>query len=260
MAIAASLLVVAVTACSGQGQKEVSPERLVVFAASSLTNAFAEMADRFEQANPGIDVELVLAASSALRLQLGQGAKADVFASANERQLQLAQEAGIVEGAPLAFASTGLTVAARPQGPVDVFEDLASAGVRLALAAEEVPAGAYAEQLLKRLAQDPTFGPAWVEQVRSNVVSREPNVRQVLAKVQIGAVDAAIVYSTDVVAAREGQVVGVVVPAEHTVSVAYWMGLTNDGGRSSAAATFVQFVHSEEGQALLAEHGFGGSQ
>jgi molybdate transport system substrate-binding protein len=257
-AIFAGLLLLVFGACSEQ--KDVFPDSLVVFAASSLTNVFIEMAESFEQANPGVEVEMVFAASSTLRLQLEQGAKADVFASANERQLQLAQEAGLLESAPLAFASTGLTIAARVGGPVTSFEDIASTGVRLALAGEEVPAGAYAAQLLDQLAHDPAFGPGWVEQAMSNVVSREPNVRQVLAKVQIGAVDAAIAYSTDLAAGPTDQVAEVAVPTEHTVRASYWIGLTKDGGQSVQAAAFVHFVRSEEGQALLAQYGFGESQ
>jgi molybdate transport system substrate-binding protein len=255
--IFAGLVLLVFGACTGQ--KDASPESLVVFAASSLTNAFADMATSFEQANPGAEVELVFAASSTLRLQLEQGAKADIFTSANERQLQLAQEAGLFEGAPLAFASTDLTIAARAGGPVTFFEDLASAGVRLALAGEEVPAGAYAAQFLDQLARDPAFGPGWVGQVMRNVVSREPNVRQVLAKVQLGAVDAAIVYSTDLAAVQGGQVTEVAVPPEHSISASFWIGLIKDGGQSGQAAAFVHFVHSEEGQALLAQHGFEGS-
>ena len=254
--ISAGLLAILLVACGSW--RDAPAETLVVFAASSLTNAFTGVAGHFEEANAAVDLELVFAASSALRLQLQFGAEAGVFASANQRQLQLAQDAGLLEEAPLPFASMALAVAARSGGPVHAFEDLASPGVRLVLAHEEVPAGAYAQRLLDGLAQNPAFGPRWVQQVLRNVVSREANVRQVLAKVQLGEADAAIVYATDLTSIPPGQVEEVLAPPGHAVEAICWIGLVKGGQYPARARAFIGLVRSEEGQALLAAHGFGG--
>ena len=208
-----TLIVLATAAGCSAGVASDSPEPLTVFAAVSLTEAFSEMASAFESAHSEVSVDLNFAGSQRLRVQLEHGARADVFASADTRQMDLAQASGLISGEVVNFASNRLVIIAPkapapPRGvpspnrldsgaPVRTVNDMARDGVKVALAQREVPAGGYARAVIEKMAEDPRFGPDYARRVLANVVSEEPNVRSVLQKVILGEADAGIVYSSD---------------------------------------------------------------
>jgi molybdate transport system permease protein len=173
---------------------------LTVFAAASLTDAFKEIGAAFEAAHPGSKVAFSFGASTQLRTQLEQGAQADVFASADQAQMDRARQANLIAAADRVFVRNRLVVIVPKANPGGVRElqDLAKPGLKLVTAAPEVPIGVYTQTMLDRMVQDPAFGPDFKDRVNANVVSREPNVRQVVAKVNLGEADAAVVYSSDV--------------------------------------------------------------
>jgi molybdate transport system substrate-binding protein len=233
---------------------------LRVMAASSLTEAFKEIGHAFETANPGVEVALDFGGSQRLRSQLELGAKAGVFASADHLQIDPLMKEDLISGLPQDFASNSLVVISMTDGPVTGIPGLALPGVRLVLAQSNVPAGGYSRQLLKILAQDKSLGlgSQFESDVLSNLVSEEPNVRNVAQKVVLGEVDAGIVYQTDAAAAQaEGDITVFALPPELNVSARYPIVVLESAANTLLATAFVDFVLSEQGQTILDTHGFG---
>lgn len=232
---------------------------LTVFAASSLTEVFNEMAAAFQTRHPGTSVVLNFAGTPTLRTQLEQGARADVFASANQEQMELALRSGAVAGEPAAFATNRLVVVA-PAGrePVQALGDLEKPGVKIVLALPNVPVGDYSRQSLQEMDASGDFPAGFASRVRSNVVSEESNVRQVLAKVALGEADAGIAYGTDVTPDIIDQVRTIEIPGEFNVLAVYPIALVKSASDSTRATAFIEFILAAEGQEILARYGFGG--
>lgn len=229
---------------------------LTVFAAASLREAFAEIGSAFEKDHPGARVDFSFAGSQELRLQIEQGASADVFASADLRHLRALRAQGLV-GEPRVFARNRLALVVprgNPQGLREL-RDLPRAR-RVVLAAPEVPAGAYAAALLEGAGR--LYGPAFARDVEARVVSREPNVRQVLAKVELGEADAGLVYRSDAQAAC-GRVEVVPLPDGLVKEAEYPLAAVSGSKQPAMAAAFVDLVLSPAGQAALERRGFGGA-
>lgn len=220
-----------------------------VFAASSLTEAFRALEAEYEAQHPGVDVRTNFAGSQVLRVQLENGAKADVFASANESHMQALVEQSLV-APPRIFAANELVVIVPTGSAVRSFEQLAEEGVRLVVGNDAVPVGIYTARMLERSTD--AMGEAWVTAVQSNIVSRETNVRLVRSKVELGEADAAIVYRTDVHAVDRIEVLEI--PAEFNVRANYPIAATQRANKHGVG--FVDFVVSESGRATLQAHGF----
>jgi molybdate transport system substrate-binding protein len=246
-ALIISLMFVVVSCDNGE-------TKLRVMAASSLTEAFNNMAEAFEEENLGVDVQLDFAGSQRLRYQLEFGAKADIFASADDLQMDSLLAADMIDGSTSYFAANTLVLIAANGGPVGTIADLALPGVKLVLAQTNVPAGAYSRQVLINISQS---GKSFKSRVLSNIVSEEPNVRSVAQKVALGEVDAGIVYRTDVPAAhREGDIKVIEFSEESNVGARYPMAVLKNAHERELAEKFLVFVMSEAGQHILASHGF----
>lgn len=224
---------------------------LNVFAASSLTEAFQDMENAFELQYADTDVVLNFGGSQLLRLQIEQGARADIFASADRRQLDKLIEAGIV-AEPKVFTRNELVVIVPTTNPagIESFADLPHAS-RLAIGAEEVPVGMYTGEVLRAASEQNT--PNFAQAVYASVVSQEANVRLVRAKVELGEVDAAIVYRTDVV---PGRVRAIPIPAEVNADVDYVIAALVKTNNVKGATRWLTFVASTEGRRILSARGF----
>ncbi len=235
---AVAFLGLALAACGGDGDRSVR-----VFAAASLTDAFVEIASAFEAEHPDIDVELNLAGSSALRVQILEGAPADVFAAANEPAMTALVDAGEIDGAPVVFALNQLTIATPADNPGGVTElaDLARPELRVGLCAVGVPCGDLARDVLDRAG------------VVASVDTDEPNVRALAAKIADGELDAGLVYATDVVAV-EG-LASWRIEKQTNIVAPYPIATLADAGPDADA--FVAFVLSPDGRRILTAHGFG---
>lgn len=233
---------------------------VVVFAASSLTDAFKEIGPLFEHAHPGTRVTFSFGASSQLRTQLEQGARADIFASADAPQMDLARQAGVLATDDLeqVLARNRLTLIVPRQNPRGIasLHDLAADGVKLLAAQPSVPIGQYTATLLDRASADPAYGPDFRVRVERNVVSREENVRQVVAKVQLGEADAGIVYTSDVTPAVRGSIQQIPLPDALNILAAYPIAATARGSNPDAARAFLRFVRSHDARDILARWGF----
>jgi len=232
--------------------------KITVFAAASLTDAFTEIAARFEEAHPGTEVEFNFGGSPTLRTQLDQGARADVFASADAAQMDLALKSRVVESTGSVFGGNSLVIITPASNPARLAApaDLARAGLKLVLAAPEVPAGSYARQMLVNLERDPAIGAGFSDRVLRNVVSNESNVKQVVAKVQLGEADAGIVYSSDVTPSVASALNVIAVPSQFNVNTQYPIAVTREASNQAAATAFIVFVLSDRGQQVLKKLGF----
>jgi molybdate transport system substrate-binding protein len=235
MALAATLL--AAGCASGAS--------VTVFAAASLTESFEEITRAFQDANPDTTVDLVFAASSRLAGQIASGAPADVFASASPVHMDAMVTGGFAGDEPATFAENELVIAVESGNPLGItgLRDLGRDGLVVVLAAPEVPAGDYARTALA--AAGVSVSPA----------SLETSVKAVVAKVAMGEADAGIVYRTDVLSA-DGSVDVVTIPGHHNVEATYPIVVLADAAEPAAARSFVAFVLSEEGAAILERFGF----
>jgi molybdate transport system substrate-binding protein len=236
-------------ASAARAQREV-----VVFAASSLRESFAELGQRFERAHPGVKVVFNLSGSQELRTQIENGAQADVFASADLKHMRALQEANLVS-APHVFARNQPVLVVPKGNPAGLrgLHDLPEAH-RIVLGVPDVPIGAYSLRVLDAASRE--YGADFRAKVEARVVSREMNVRQVLAKVGLGEADAAIVYRTDFAAAGQ-KVEMIAIPPRVNVEAEYPIATVEKSKEAALAREFVELVLSPAGQEILSRFGFG---
>ncbi|MDQ3927586.1 MAG: molybdate ABC transporter substrate-binding protein, partial [Chloroflexota bacterium] len=247
-------------------QPTVPPgSNLSVFAASSLKESFEEMGQKFKAANTNLrDLSFNFQGSQALVTQMQQGAPADVFASADKANMDKAVSAGLISGSAQPLARNLLVVVLPNEnfGNITALKDLAKLGVKISLADPSVPVGKYSLEVLDKLSADPAYGAGFKQAVLNNVVSRENNVRQVLSRVQLGEVDAGIVYVTDARAANasaSGSVPPVKmlsIPEKYNVVATYYIGAVKVAANLGAGRAFISYALSSEGQAMLEKYGF----
>jgi molybdate transport system substrate-binding protein len=218
---------------------------VTVLAAASLTDAFTELGEAFEAATPDVDLTFSFAASSALAAQIRDGAPADVFASADLDSMEQVADAGDTASAPVVFTTNRAEIIVAPGNPLRIsgLGDLADPELIVVACAPEVPCGRYAQRVLDSAG------------VSVTPKSLEENVRAVVSKVTLGEADAGIVYATDVTSAGDAAG-GVEIPADINVVAEYPIAAAKDAPEPDAAQAFVDFVLSDEGQAILASHGF----
>lgn len=234
------------------------PTTLNVFAAASLTEAFTEIGAQFAAAHPAAEVVFNFAGSNQLATQIGQDAPADVFASANMAQMQVAIDSGhIVSGTQRTFARNRLVVVTPGDNPAGLgdIQDLARPGLKIVLAANEVPVGQYALDFLDKAEADGSLPGGYKDAVLANVVSYEENVRSVLAKVALGEADAGVVYTSDA-AASAGAVRQIEIPDALNTIAHYPIAVLGDSPNPQLAQQFVDYVLSPVGQQVLVKHGF----
>lgn len=218
---------------------------ITVFAAASLKSTFTELGKRFEEANPGAEVEFNFAGSSDLVTQLTQGAPADVFASADTKNMTKAVDAGLVHGDPVDFATNTLTIVTTPGNPKGItsFADLTKPDVSVVVCAPQVPCGSATEKVEKAAG------------VMLNPVSEESAVTDVLGKVTSGQADAGLVYVTDAKGAGDA-VTAVAFPESAGAVNTYPIATLDSSGDVESAQRFVDLVVSPEGREVLSEAGF----
>lgn len=231
---------------------------LTVFAAASLTDAFNEIGAEFQKEHPGVTPKFNFAASSALRTQLEQGAPADLFASADQIQMDNAKKAGVVEGTDRLFVKNKLVVIHPTSNPgkIATIQDLANPNVKFVLTDKAVPIGAYARAALEKMAADPQFGAEFDDRVLANLRSEEANVRAVVSKVQLGEADAGIVYASDVTPAVGKDVQSILIPDQFNTIATYPIAVVKGSRNPAAARAFVELVRGPKGQEILKKHNF----
>ncbi|MFI6294556.1 molybdate ABC transporter substrate-binding protein [Nonomuraea sp. NPDC050790] len=244
------LLLAALTGC-GSGEPAASSaspsggaKDVTVFAAASLTGTFTELGKTFEAANPGTKVTFNFGSSATLAQQIVQGAPADVFAAASPATMKTVTDASLA-GAPATFVRNKLRIAVPAANPakVDELKDLSDPKVKVALCAEQVPCGAAAVKALAAAG------------VKVTPVTLEQDVKATLTKVELGEVDAALVYATDVLAAQ-GKVTGISFPEADQAINDYPIATLTKAPAGDLAKRFVDLVLSQQGKDVLTKAGF----
>lgn len=260
------LLALLLSACGGSGATKtaVSPRTptgangvLTVFAAASLTESFTEIKSVFEKVNPGVTVQYNFAGSQALVTQLTQGAKADVFASADQPNMENAVKDGVIAGMPQTFVKNKLVIIVPKENKAGIMtpKDLAKPGIKFDTAQASVPVGAYTQTALDNFAKLPDYGADFKAAVNKNTVSQEDNVKAIVQKVQLGEADAGIVYATDAQAAKDKLTI-IAIPDAQNVIATYPIALVKDAKQAALGQKFVDYLLSADGQAILQKQGF----
>lgn len=253
LAPAALLVATGLAACGGDDNGGGSDSggggddtTLTVYAAASLQSRFEQIGESFEKAHDGVEVEFNFAGSSDLVAQIQSGAPADVFASADEANMEKLTGDDLQGSDPELFATNTLQIATPPDNPADVksLQDLAKPALNLVICAPEVPCGAAAQQVAEEAG------------VKLQPDSEEQSVTDVLGKVTSGEADAGLVYVTDVIAAGD-DVQGIDFPESDTVVNNYPIATVADSDNADLAQEFVDLVLSDEGQQALGDAGFG---
>lgn len=241
LARASTAVLAALAGACGNGR--AAPAPLLVFAAASLTAPFGEIERAFEERHPDVDVQCNFAGSPQLVLQIEEGARVDVFASADAANMAKVVADGKAAGEPRRFARNRLAIVVEEGNPLGIrgLADLARDDRKVALCGPEVPAGRYARQAL--------------EKAKLTVASKsdEPSVKALVAKVQLGELDAGVVYVTD---CRTKGVEAVAIADEYQVVADYPIVACTASANRAGAGAFVDFVLSPDGQRLLAGFGF----
>jgi len=225
-------------------------EVLEVFAASSLREAFTALERPFEASRPGVDVIFNFAGSQELRTQLEQGAQADIVAVAAPQQLESLVHSGRVTAPVTIATNVPVVVFSNRAPPIESMRALDRLE-RIVVGAPEVPIGRYTIQIFERLRT--AYGAAFVEVLESKIASRELNVRQVLAKVQLGEADAGVVYRTD---ALFSGLTYLEIPPDLNIVAHYPMAIVEDSNVLPLAKAWMELVRSPSGRAALEASGF----
>ncbi len=228
---------------------EQSRGHLTVFAASSLTDVFGELAEQLEE-DVGAEVTTSFAGSQILRLQIEQGAPADVFASADASHIRALESQGLVTDARIFARNELVVIVPTEDTEIRSFEDLERAP-RVVIGDETVPVGRYTRELFANARE--ALGEDFVASVRAHVVSEESNVRLVRAKVELGEADAAIVYRSD--AAHSPGVRAISVPDALGPTAEYYAGVVTSSSSPELARRFLDMLGGTVGRRILAAHG-----
>jgi len=230
---------------------------LNVFAAASLTGSFTEIGTAYQQQHSNVTVKFNFNGSQILEQQIANGAPADVFASADQTNMQKASNAGLVNTSQV-FVKNRLVVIIPTSNPgnINSLKDLAKKGIKIDIEATAVPAGKYSRQALANLSQSPDYGSSYANEVLANVVSEEQNVKAVVQKVQLGEADAGFVYVTDVTPSVADKVKIIDIPDPYNVIAQYPIAVVKSSPHPSDAQSFVDFVLSPNGQAILKKYNF----
>lgn len=226
------------------GSEESAQGELLVSAAASLSDAFLEIESAFEDTNPNVDVLLNFGPSSGLREQILEGAPVDVFASANISNMEQVVDAGEAEE-PQVFVLNMLQIAVPSGNPAGItsLDDFSREELLIGLCAVGVPCGDFARETLANAGVTPS------------VDTDEPDVRALLTKIEVGELDAGITYVTDVISS-DGRVDGIEIPEDVNVVAEYPIAVMTNAPNPESATIFVEFVGSEQGQAILTDYGF----
>jgi molybdate transport system substrate-binding protein len=242
-------------ALGGCASPDPSGVEIVVAGAASLQDALNAAATSYEHSHPAVGVRFGFDASSALRAQIEQGAPVDAFASADITNPQQLVDHGLAEGPVKVIARNQLVIVVpHSSSPVVATPaDLARPGVKVIAAGADVPISKYAAQLVANVARLPAYPPDYATRVGANTVSKEDNVRAIVAKVALGEGDAGIVYATDAMAANVGIVQ---IPAGSNVIATYGAVTIKASGHPAEARAFLDWLAGPDGQAVLGRFGF----
>jgi molybdate transport system substrate-binding protein len=235
-----------------------SPKELTVFTAASLTGAFGEIGQMFEN-ETGINVAFNFDGSQALRTQIEHGAYADVFASANMRQMNAVKDEGLMNNSSIIiFTRNKLSIIVPKDNPAKIMNlsDLAMPAIKIIMGTKDVPVGDYALQIIDKLGNDSAYGSDYETKVLANVVSQETNVNYVVTKVALGEADVGFAYVSDITEDLASKVDRIAIPDEYNIIAEYPMGILLESKYPAESQEFMNLVMSDKGKAVMEKYGF----
>ena len=248
-----AVLLLAASAGYAQETKE-----LTVFTAASLTGAFGEMGQMYKN-ETNISVAFNFDGSQALRTQMENGAYADVFASANQKQMNAVKNDGLMNNSSVViFTKNKLSLIVPKGNPAKIINlsDLAKPGLKIVMGTKDVPVGDYALQIISKLGNDSAYGPDYKTKVMANVISQETNVNYVVTKVALGEADVGFAYVSDITKNLTSKVDKIDIPDEYNVIAQYPMGVLLESKYPLQSREFISLVMSDKGKAVLEKYGF----
>ncbi len=257
--LCALLSALVVTTCGCTTTQNTKNTKLTVFASASLTGAFDEMAQAFEANNSQVTVVFNYAGSHIVATQIKQGANADVFASSDQKNMKDVMNSALMNNSSVTiFAQNKLAIIVPTGNPANItsLTDLAKSGLKLDIGNSSAPCGNYTLQMLAKASNNTTYGSDFKNSVLANVVSTETNVNDIVAKVALGQADVGIVTKSDVSAAYQGMVQTITIPDSVNVLFQYPIGVLSGSQNTQLAQSWINFVTSPAGQAILLKYGF----
>ena len=251
-----ALIAVLVLASSAGLAKE--PKELTVFTAASLTGAFGEIGQMYEN-ETNISVVFNFDGSQALRTQIENGAYADLFASANKKQMNALKNGGLMNNSSVViFTKNKLSLIVPKDNPANISSllDLAKPGLKIVMGTKDVPVGDYALQIISNLGNNSSYGPEYKTKALANVISQETSVNYVVTKVALGEADVGFAYVSDITENLASKVDKIDIPAEYNIIAEYPMGILLEAKYPTESREFMNLVLSDEGKAVLEKYGF----
>ena len=248
-----AVLVLATSAGFAQESKEIT-----VFTAASLTGAFTEIGQMYKN-ETNISVVFNFDGSQVLRTQIENGAYADIFVSANAKQMNLMKNEGFMNNSSITvFTKTKPVIIVPKSNPAKIqnISDLSKPGIKIVIGTKDVPIGDYTLQILAKLANDSAFGPEFRKLVMANVVSNDTNVNYITSKVALGEADAGIAYKSDVTKNLAAKITKIEIPDKYNVIAEYPMGILKQSKYPALSQEFMNLVESDKGMVVLEKYGF----
>ena len=253
--IGVMIAVLLLAASAGYAQE---PKELTVFTATSLTGAFSEIGQMYKN-ETNISVSFNFDGSQALRTQIENGAYADVFASANQKQMKAIENDELMNNSSIViFTKNKLSLIVPKGNPAKIvnLSDLAKPGLKIVMGTKDVPVGDYALQIISKLGNDSAYGPDYKTKVLANVISQETNVNYVVTKVALGEADVGFAYVSDITEDLTSKVDKIDIPDEYNVVAQYPMGVLLESKYPVESQEFISRVLSDKGKAVLEKYGF----
>jgi molybdate transport system substrate-binding protein len=251
----AFLVAIALTTSTGMAEQ---PKELTVFCAASLKGAFDEIGQMYRN-ETSINVAFDFDGSQLLRSQIENGAYANIFVSANKKQMDLLKNKGFMNNSSVSvFTKTKPVIIVPKNNPAKIenISDLAKNDLKVVIGTKDVPIGDYTLQILARLANDSAFGPEFKKKFMANVVSQEINVNYITSKVALGEADAGIAYDSDITKDLAAKITKIEIPDKYNVIAEYPMGILKQSKYPAQAQEFINLVKSDRGMAVLEKYGF----
>ena len=236
----------------------VETDELTVFAAASLTGAFGEIGQIYED-ETNMSVAFNFDGSQSLRTQIENGAYADVLALANNKQMNALKKSGLMNNSSInIFTRNKIALIIPRDNPAGIknLSDLAKPDLKIVIGTRDVPVGDYALQIIDKLANDSAYGPDYREKVMDNVISQETTVSYIVTKLALGEADVGFAYVSDVTRDLASRVDKIEIPDEYNVVAEYPIGLLEDCRYPVQARKFIDLVRSDEGSSVLEKYGF----
>ena len=234
------------------------PKELTVFTAASLTGAFGEIGQMYKN-ETNISAVFNFDGSQVLRTQIDSGAYADVFASANTKQMNSLKNEGLMNNSSISiFTKNKLSLIIPKNNPAKIHNltDLAKPGLKIVIGTKDVPVGDYAMQIINKLGNDSSYGPDYKKKVMANIISQETNVNYVVTKVALGEADVGFAYVSDITKDLTTKVDKIEIPDKYNVVAQYPIGILKQSKNPAEAEEFINLVKSDKSMAILNKYGF----